>query len=69
MPLVKLVQILCQFLFNPIDLEVAFWSPVSKLVLLLIPVNLPINTITINTNLPNQTIDTSLEMQMKSDVS
>lgn len=69
MPLVKLVQILCQFLFTPIDLEVAFWSPVSKLVLLLIPVNLPINTITINTNLPNQTIDTSLEMQIKSDVS
>ncbi|ODG98760.1 hypothetical protein A4S05_07510 [Nostoc sp. KVJ20] len=50
MPLVKLVQSLYQFLFNPIALELTFWSTVIKLVLLLIPVNLPINTITVNTN-------------------
>ena len=47
MPLVKLVHTLCYFLLTSIAIELAFWSPVTKLVLLLIPVSLPINTITV----------------------
>jgi hypothetical protein len=54
MPLVKLVQILYQFLLTPIALELAFCSPVNKLVLILISVNPPINTITVNTNSAKQ---------------
>ncbi len=43
MPLIKLAQGLCQFLLTLIALELAFWSQVIKLVLLLIPLRLPIN--------------------------
>jgi hypothetical protein len=47
MPFVKLVQTLYQFLFALIALELTFLSPVTKLVILLLIVNILINTITV----------------------
>ncbi len=47
MPIAKLVQTMYQFLFDLGAVELAFLSPVTKLVILLLLGSVPINTITV----------------------
>ncbi|WP_341526997.1 hypothetical protein [Nostoc sp. UHCC 0302] len=47
MPFVKLVHSLYQFLFALCAFKLAFVSPVTKLVVLLLRLNVPINTIAV----------------------